>query len=87
MVEKGEIMRYTYKTIGEIPPFSTIFVGKSPILHFLTKSRKKYQKVPKSPQNHQMVGKGEIMRYTYKTIGEISPFSTIPPYPYLWHPL
>ena len=31
-----------------------------------------------------MVEKGEIMRYTYKTIGEISPFSTIPHYPYLW---
>ena len=31
-----------------------------------------------------MVGKGEIMRYTYKTIGEIPPFSTIPHYPYLW---
>ena len=31
-----------------------------------------------------MVEKGEIMRCTYKTIGEISPFSTIPHYPYLW---
>ena len=28
MVEKGEIMRCTYKTIGGISPFPTIFVPK-----------------------------------------------------------
>ena len=45
---------------------------------------KKYKKVQKSAQKHQMVEKGEIMTHTYKTIGEIPPFSTISHYPYIW---
>ena len=31
-----------------------------------------------------MVEKGEIMTCTYRTIGEIPPFSTISHYPYIW---
>ena len=61
--------------------FFSVFCWEIPNTSFFDQ---KYEKVPKSPQNHQMWGKGEILRYTYKTIGEISPFSTISHYPNLW---
>jgi len=38
---------------------------------------KKWQIIINVKNNPKMVEKGEIMTCTYKTIGEISPFSTI----------
>ena len=47
MVEKGEISSYSYKTIVQIPPFSTILVNLN---HFFDASG----------HGRQMVEKGEI---------------------------
>ena len=67
MVEKGEIMTCTYKTIGGISPFPTIFCHFNFVARFL---------VPKD-RYWQMVEKGEISHLSYKTIGGLSPFPTI----------